>query len=108
MLTHNRFPEIIAELQIRSDLAARAVAEHIEDAAKTRVPVDTGRLQQAIHTERRRRGTWAVVAGDTDAWYGHIVEHGGAHTSPRPFLVPALESARDEALQAFRAALRGL
>ena len=82
------------------------LADALEEGAKAvavgaaaRVPVDTGDLKRAIHVERRGRTEYAVVAGNRDAWYGHLVEHGSAiggrgrpAIPPHPFLVPALEA----------------
>lgn len=77
------------------DTAAREIAETVEDKAKARVPVGTGRLRDAIHVERIDKGEYSVVAGDSHVFYGHVVEHGDSNTPPRPFLVPALEESRD-------------
>lgn len=90
------------------DAIARGVAEVVEQAAKDNVPVQTGRLRDAIHVEREGLGEYAVVAGDQVAFYGHIIEHGGVHTPARPFMVPAADFARPEAQAIGRAALRRL
>jgi HK97 gp10 family phage protein len=91
----SRLPMIAASLTPRARLTAKAAAELIEHRAKDRVPVRTGRLRDAIHTEPIDDGT-AVVAGTTEVFYGHMVEHGTAHTSAHPFLIPALEESRPE------------
>jgi hypothetical protein len=49
-----------------------------------------------------------VVAGNEDVFYGHIVEHGGAHSAAQPFMVPAAEDSRGEINSIGRRALRGL
>lgn len=92
----SRLPEIAAELAVRAELAAKAAAERVEQGAKDRVPVRTGKLRDAIHVDHERPGVYDVVAGDTDAFYGHIVEHGGAYTPAHPFIVPAAEQVRKE------------
>ena len=74
--------------------AARLTAEVVEKGAKSRVPIDSGDLRDAIHVEPVEDG-YAVVAGDSDVFYGHIVENGSVNVPPRPFLVPALEAERD-------------
>lgn len=104
----SRFPEIAAELRPRVSAAVKAAAEGIEEGAKSRVPVDTGALRDAIHTERRAVAEYAVVAADDEVWYGMLVEHGTTHNPPHPFLVPAAEVGRDAAEGLVRAALRGL
>lgn len=103
----SRLPKITAGLAIKVDTAALAAAEKIEQAAKNNVPVATGKLRDAIHIEHENGG-YAVVAGDNEAFYGHIIEHGGVNTPPRPFLVPALEDNRSEIIKLTAAALRSL
>lgn len=104
----SRFPQIIAELPVLMDMVARGAAELVEQRAKERVPVGTGRLRDAIHTERQDLGEYAVIAGDRKAFYGHIVEHGGVHTPAQPFLVPAADDVRPEVQAIGVAALRRL
>lgn len=102
----NRLPQIMAELPAAVDAAVRAGAELVEARAKDRVPVDTGKLRAAIHTDRDGVAEYTVKGGDDDAWYGHIVEHGGNRTSPRPFMVPSAEESRDEVTALVAAAIR--
>ncbi len=104
----SRFPAIAAELKPRVDLALKEAAEAIARDAKQRVPVASGQLRDAIHVERKGLAEYEVVAGDDDAFYGHIVEHGGRHSAPQPFLVPAAESQRERLAELARAALSGL
>jgi HK97 gp10 family phage protein len=83
-------------------------AELIAEEAKVRVPVDEGTLRDAIHVEETDVG-WSVVAGDeTDAFYGHIIEHGGTGRAPRPFLTPAAEAKKADVLQLVEDALEDL
>ena len=94
----SRFPVIIAELGPRMNAVAREGAELIAQRAKQRVPVGAPEvhLRDAIHVEDEKRGSYLVVAGDTDAWYGHLVEFGTTHSAPRPFLLPSFEESTDE------------
>ena len=101
----SRIPQITAQLKVEMEAAEKAAAELIEQRAKERVPVDTGRLRDAIHVEHDEDGA-AVVAGDTEAFYGHIIEHGGVRQPAHPFLVPALEESRADALVLAAALLR--
>jgi HK97 gp10 family phage protein len=102
----SRIPEIIAALDPAMLKAAHDGAELIAQAAKERVPVVTGRLQRAIHVEKIEDGA-AVIAGDKEAFYGNMVEHGGAiNRPPRPFLIPALEEKRDEVEREIAQAIR--
>lgn len=101
------FPEIIAAIPVRLNAGLRAGAERVETAAKSRVTVSSGGLRNAIHVEDIEDG-YAVIAGDDDVFYGHLVEHGTSHTAPRPFLVPALEESAEEIAGFVAAALKGL
>jgi HK97 gp10 family phage protein len=101
----SRIPEIAAALSPEVMVAVEAGAETIVEAAKARVPVDTGRLRDAIHTEIEGAGVY-VVAGDREAFYGHIIEHGSVYAPARPFLLPALEETRAAVLAEVEAAIR--
>lgn len=90
----SRLPEIEVELPVLLDAVAKAVAEQIAEGAKERVPVDTGKLRDAIHVDHDGPGSYNVVAGDSSAFYGHIVEHGGVRQGARPFMVPAAEQTK--------------
>lgn len=106
----SRLPEIAAEIRPKVGSAVKWGAERVaEDAADN---LDLGpepiHLAERIHVERRAAAEYAVVAGDEEAFYGHIVEHGGVHSAPHPFLVPALEGRRDDFIALVTGALRGL
>lgn len=104
----SRLPAVANALKPRVDHAVKATAERVAADAKDRAPVNTGALRDAIHVQRTGDSEYAVIAGDNDVFYGHMVEHGTSHTAPRPFLIPALEAARSEIVQAARAAVRSL
>lgn len=93
MPLNSRIPLIAAELDAKTEAAVIEVAERIAADAKSRVPVATGALRDAIHVDTSGDGV-RVVAGDSTAFYGHIVENGSTKTPARPFLVPALEAVR--------------
>lgn len=103
----SRIPRITIELEGHLEAAVKAAAALVAARARDRVPVNTGRLRDAIHVEEGASEA-TVVAGDTEAFYGHIVEHGGAHTPPHPFMVPAAEESRGEIAELGKRALRGL
>src|SRR3954462_6851228 len=104
----SRLPKIIAELAATMDGISEAGALFVAERAKQRVPVETGRLRDAIHVEKDGFASHAVVAGNGQAFYGHIVEHGSVKMPPHPFLIPALEESRAEIEAAAAAALRKL
>lgn len=103
----SRIPGIMLDLPGEVDAAIKAGAEAIAEDAQGRVPVDSGALRDAIHVEQIPGG-YSVVAGNDQAFYGHIVEHGGARTPSRPFLIPAFEAKRDTLLKAVEEALEDL
>lgn len=106
----SRLPAIIAELRPKVSKAVKVGAELIAEEARTRVPVGPPdkHLKDHIHVEREGPAAYYVVAGDDDVFYGHMVEHGTAHSGPHPFLVPSVEASRDEVVAAVTVALRGL
>lgn len=87
----SRFPQISREIRPHVATGTRRGAELVMEAAKGRVPVRTGALKNAIHIDFRGDADYAVVAGDRDVFYGHMVEHGTTRAPAHPFLVPALE-----------------
>lgn len=103
----SRLPAIIAELPSEVDDALKEGADAIVEGAAERVPVDSGALRDAIHVEDTEGG-YLVVAGDTEAFYGHIVEHGGVNTPPRPFLIPAYEAEHEGLIGRVKDALDNL
>lgn len=94
----SRIPEIIGNLSDEVNAALKESADAIAEGAKERVPVATGTLRDAIHVEEAEGG-YTVVAGNTDAFYGHIIEHGSTRLPPRPFLVPAAEAEMDATVE---------
>ncbi len=106
-ILRSRIPLIIGELRPKVLEAVEESAERIVEGAQRRVPVDSGSLREAIHVEAEG-GQVAVVAGDDDVFYGHIVENGSVHTPPRPFLVPAFEEERSALEDAIGEKLRDL
>lgn len=93
MALQSRIPQIIGELDEKLLEGVTDLAERVANGARDRVPVDTGALRDAIHVEVKDDQV-AVVAGDGDAYYGHIIENGSVKTPPHPFLVPAFEAER--------------
>ena len=103
----SRLPQIIVAIDPKVTAALTVGAEGIAERAKQRVPVATGRLRDAIHVEQDGDDV-AVVAGDSDVWYGHLVEHGTSSAPAQPFLLPAAEERRNEIKAAVVAVLKTL
>lgn len=98
--------------------AVNAGARVIRDEAKMRAPVDTGRLEENIITAKRRspkgQSTYVVAVrgitpkGNSDntlktddpknAYYSRFVEFGTSKMSAQPFMAPAFEMKKHDAL----------
>lgn len=106
----SRFSGIETAIARRLSTEVRKTARLIAvDAAERIEPgPDPIHLSEAIHVERDAPAAYRVVAGDGDAFYGHILEHGSVKMAPRPFLIPAMDAQTDDAVRRARAALRGL
>jgi HK97 gp10 family phage protein len=104
----SRFPSIIDDLTTRVDEIARKAADDIVDRAKARVPIRSGDLHDALRAEKLGADGYAVIAGNTDVFYGHLVEFGEAGRPARPFLIPALEAGREGIAREARDRLRDL
>jgi HK97 gp10 family phage protein len=97
----SRFTEIIAELQPLTREGCKQVCDEVVEGAKARCPVgdEPPHLRDRIHTEAGEKG-YFVVAGDSQVFYGHMVEFGTSHSAAQPFLIPALESVAAERIAA--------
>lgn len=73
-------------------------AEIVMEEARRRCPVDSGKLRDSIHSEKKGANKIRIIADaeNNGYHYARIVEY-----SPRgkPFLRPALESKREEIKQ---------
>jgi len=100
--------------QISSKVLGRAVgsgARIIRNAARARVPVDTGVLRNSIYSARIRelsspeQVTYFVgsrkgkryQAKQADGWYFHMVEFGTVKMPAQPFMRPAFETYKNSA-----------
>lgn len=82
--------------------ALRKAANIIRDEAKSRVPVLTGTLKDNIVTkklpERRSNSATVIVGSNRKAFHAHLIEFGTVKMTPRPFLRPAFDTKKHEAL----------
>jgi len=92
--------------------AADAGAEVIRAEAERIAPRDTGVLASNIEDRAIRRqmiGRAQIDIGPTrEAWYARFVEIGTSRMQAKPFLRPAFDAKKDEAVRAVRAVLRRL
>ena len=94
-----RLPGQISERLLAN--ALRAGGRVIQEEARARVPVKTGRLRDSIIVTKvpsEGQGVVVTVGTSRKAPYGHLVEFGTRHSSPRPFLRPAFDARAGEAL----------
>lgn len=106
----SRLPAIAASLRPRVSAAIKIGAEGIARDASERVAVgpDPHHIRDDIYVERTGPAEYAVIAGREETFYGHILEHGGATSSPRPFLIPAAEAGEKQTVAAVTTVLRRL
>ena len=90
----------------------------IMNDAKRRAPVDTGNLRRSIHVGGHKgpetpssgrdlgRVDYQTVQVGTNVEYAKYQEHGTSKMSARPFLRPALDSNREEAVQEVASSLK--
>lgn len=95
----------------------RAGSRLIVSDAKRRVPKDTGKLKRNIATRVRRKGSKGERAlqvyvrrrgkkeDPKNAFYWTFLEFGTRYISPRPFLRPAFEANKTEAVRRISAAM---
>ena len=96
------------------NLAVKAGAKDIQQAAILYAPYDSGTLRESIKVVKKKvkdkfndgqpKDSTVYTIGITkDAWYGNIVEFGAAHMAADPFMVPAFELNGTGALDAMKA-----
>jgi HK97 gp10 family phage protein len=83
--------------------ALKAAGELIADQARTRVPVDTGRLEDSITVSLttaksgERRGVIGFKRGHGSR-IAHLVEYGTVKTPAQPFIRPAIDDKAEDAI----------
>lgn len=83
--------KVSIDIERATGKAVRGAAMMVEREAKTRVPVDTGRLRSSIASEER---TPLLFEVGTNVEYAAPVEFGTSKMAAQPYLEPAIESAR--------------
>lgn len=110
MTYSSRLPAIAAELAVKLDAVAKLAAEEVAADARNNVNVGAPdvHIKDHITVDHEGIGEYAVVAGNKDVFYGHILEHGSVHAGPHPFLLPAAESVAPNVDTLAKRALAGL
>ena len=81
----------------------------IVNRAKSTVHKITGTLSSSIHVgEPKINGTQATVKGGTNLEYARTEEFGNEFRPPHPYMRPAFDNGKDEALQEITNALRDI
>jgi HK97 gp10 family phage protein len=108
-------PKKVVSKVVRRAIYAGATV--IRDAAREKVPVETGALKKSIvakaNTKRggeisasvgvaKKRFVKGKRAGRYPRRYAHLVEFGTAHSAPKPFLRPAMDTRIDAVIEATR------
>jgi HK97 gp10 family phage protein len=103
--------DIAAKLDMNTDKVLQSVAFQVEAEAKKRAPRDpqrppmdmtvptTGALRNGIHTEKKKPGLYWVA---DSVIYGIFQELGTSRMPARPFMVPAVEKARQQLADLFK------
>ncbi len=73
-------------------------AEVLKDEMQDRVAKDSYQLHDSIDV--RRRGDTLEVGAGPEGFYGYFLERGTSKMAAQPWLVPALDAARDRAVAA--------
>lgn len=84
--------KLIKETPMKVSNAVRATALQVEAQAKLIVPVDTGFLKSSIQTEMTGNLTAQITP---HAEYAAYVEFGTKNMAAQPYLIPAMEKAKD-------------
>ena len=113
-LLHAKFAKMIAETPAVMTAALKKAAKPIEDYAVGAAPVDSGGLARSItirpmkgvaaaHARVRIGPAWAVYGTSGVVEYGRFHEFGTSKMAATPFLRPAFDAGKDEALRIFKA-----
>lgn len=89
--------------QLRAALMAGALP--IQTAAVQKAPVLTGTLRRSIHTETAETSDGAVARIGTNVEYAIHQEFGTSRTRAQPYLRPAFDEKRADALKEIQRAL---
>lgn len=75
-------------------------ARLIENEAKARVPVRTGTLRRSINTEVREQGNRVIAQVGPNTEYAAFIEFGTSRMAAQPYMRPALDLMRAQAIAA--------
>lgn len=82
---NNQIPQVQKLLMAQSDEILDAMGKTGLRVARSRVPVDTGRLKSTIDYVKMGKGVKLIA----DTEYAAIIEFGGINRPPQPYMRPA-------------------
>lgn len=88
--------------------AVRVGSLPIQNSAIEKCPVLTGNLRRSIHTEVEGSNTYAQADVGTDVVYAPYVEFGTKRQAAQPYLRPALDENKDNAVREISNVLKEL
>lgn len=97
--------DLVTKTKLKNAVNRSALA--IQKGAKTRCPVDTGRLRASIKIQpaESTTGAFNLLVG-TDVEYAEYVEFGTRRASAQPFLFPASEEERPRFIEEIKKAVQ--
>lgn len=86
--------DAMSKLKLRSEDDLKRLAIRVQNEARSRAPVDTGRLRSSIQAGQiQRDDLGAFIEVGTNVEYAGFVEFGTRYMSARPYMRPALLAA---------------
>lgn len=87
--------------------AAQAGAQVYYDEVERRVPVDSGELKNALYQayadeSTPQRAVYRISWNKKKAFHGHFIENGTSKMAAQPFLRPAYDARREDAIATSR------
>jgi HK97 gp10 family phage protein len=101
--TFNRLPDVVAQNALRPAVSAGATV--IENEVISRAPVLTGKLKANVYQKyipeesNSINATYFVGVRNDEAFYWRFQEFGTSKMSATPFVRPAFEAKKQEAIQ---------
>lgn len=92
--------------QARAALMAGGLV--IQTAAVPKARIKTGTLRRSIHTEAEETATGAVARVGTNVEYAPAQEFGTSRMSGQPFMRPAYDERKSEAVREMARVLKGM
>lgn len=96
-------PKALDRITLRTEGDLSRLGFMVQNAARVRCPVATGRLRSSIQSTSGRDSRGPFVDVGTNVVYAPHVEYGTQHMAAQPYMRPALLDAADQWAQLARA-----